>query len=120
MVLFPLHVLQKVVLRRTLTTGQGLLAKLAIIYGVAIRLVIWIMYVFRDFENCLMKGVPLEFNFPNKFASPPSFTAVGNLSQMSLYIHTCTKSTSSLKRFLFISIYRLSIVPVRCCWRIPN
>ena len=33
-------------------------------------------------------------------------------------LYTCTKSTSSLTRYLFISLYRLSVVVVRCCWRV--
>ena len=66
-----------------------------------------------------MKGVRLEFYVLNKVLSPPSFPAVGNLSQMSSYIHTCTKSTSPLTRYLYISFCRLSIVAARrCCWRV--
>ena len=34
-------------------------------------------------------------------------------------VYTCTNSTSSLTRCLYISVCRLSVVVVRCCWREP-
>ena len=68
----------------------------------------------RDFYS-FVKGASLIL-LPNTVVSPPSLPAVRNHSRMSYYVHSSTKSTLSLARYMFTLFCRLSIVVVRCCW----
>ena len=95
------------------------LTKLAIFYAVAIRLVICIMYVICFlFLFLFMKGIRLHFYFLNKVVSRLCSRPSEPFADVVVY--TCTKSTLSLTRYLIFSFCKLSIVVVRCCWRVPN
>ena len=100
--------------------GQSLLTKLVIMYAVAIRLVICIMdVIYVDILLLVHERCPYR-TLRAKYSCVPAFVPGRKEPFEDVVVYACTKSTSSLTRFLFFPFGRLSIVVERCCWRVPN
>ena len=99
--------------------GRSLLTKLAIIHAVAIRMVTCIIYVTYCFHSYLRRVSVLEL-YVLKKSCFPDFVPGRRERFGDVVVFACTKSTSWLTRYLFISFFRLSIVVVSCCWYVHN
>ena len=84
--------------------GQRVLTKIAIIYAVAIRLVVCTMYVILRFVCLFMKGVRLEINFLNNVVCIPAFVPGRREPFAGVVVYTCTKVARRCCALLFARI----------------